>query len=97
MTEQAWDTVAELHAYADRLSEGTARWPAPGLGCTRIGGYTVVPVAIHRAICGWRVQSAQDTTPDVAYCWGCHLAMFTDELCAAPPAPTKRWVIAAAH
>ncbi|MFG3702419.1 hypothetical protein ACGF5C_31735 [Micromonospora sp. NPDC047620] len=66
--------AADLHAYADAITAGTASIPA--LRHVNDGGtlIRVVPRAIHNVLCGWRVGTAQDTTPVVIGCAGCGLA-----------------------
>ncbi|MEU5946275.1 hypothetical protein ABZ793_12020 [Micromonospora sp. NPDC047465] len=67
--------AADLHAYADAITAGTANVPALRHVNDSSGNrIRVVPRAIHNVLCGWRVGTAQDTTPVVIGCAGCGLA-----------------------
>lgn len=63
-----------LRALADELDAGRAG-PARGQAPRRAFDAVVVPVAVHDAVCGWRVATGQPAPDDdVMCCAGCGLA-----------------------
>lgn len=70
--------AAGLRALADALDAGQG--PRRGQGVRRAAGATVVPGAVHDALCGWRVATPQPgTAPPVMGCAGCGLAYTVED------------------
>lgn len=72
-----------LRQLADDIESGRRPVPARGFGLRRVGASPVVPLAVHDALCGWRVATPQgdegEPDADVASCAGCGLSFLVAE------------------
>lgn len=67
--------AARLHDLADEIARGERRRAGRGAGGLRQLGMPVVPLAIHDALCGWRIATEQTPdAPGLLACAGCGMA-----------------------
>ena len=82
------EVVAGLRALAQEFELGYRQVPQPGHGLRKIAGVRILPIAVHDALCGWRVATEQEEHegPErVAACAGCGLGYLIEE------AQMRRW------
>lgn len=71
------EAAAGLRALAADLDAG--RGPRRGQGLRRVARMPLLPIAVHDALCGWRVATRQDATPPILGCAGCGMAYLVEE------------------
>jgi hypothetical protein len=75
------ESVTEgLRTLIEEFETGRRPIPLRGVGPRRSAGVPIIPIVVHDALCGWRIDSEKDDEPGVLACDGCGLAFLQSEM-----------------